>query len=153
MHQVLAIASLGILIGAAGCANKPAAQPPAEIRPPPVSLTNTPPEFREYDKSFMEAVVHRWYDLLDSRSRKDDREGQVVLQFHLHSDGRISDMKIIENTTNETLGVMCEKAVLDPAPYDRWPSQLREKVGKGYREIQFTFNYQSSKTPRRPKRK
>jgi hypothetical protein len=69
------------------------------------------------------------------------RRGRVVLQFHLNPDGRITDMKVLENTVGETLGLLCQKAVLDPSPFDKWPREMRLLVDKDYRDIQFAFYY------------
>jgi hypothetical protein len=58
----------------------------------------------------------------------------------LHYDGRITDMKVAESTTGEVLTLICQKAVLDPAPFAAWPSDLRRAQGD-IRSIQFTFYY------------
>ena len=97
--------------------------------------------FGVYDAAFIEAVTQRWYDLLDSRQFARDRSGKVILQFHLNYDGRISDMKVTENTVGDVLGYVCQKAVMDPAPYAKWPTDMREMMNADYREITFTFYY------------
>jgi hypothetical protein len=97
--------------------------------------------FGAYDAAFIEAVTQRWYDLLDSRDFSQDRRGHVVLRFDLNYDGRITDVKVVESTVGEMLGIICRKAVEDPAPFERWPSDMRRMIGKDYREIQFTFYY------------
>ena len=50
-------------------------------------------------------------------------------------------MKVLENTVTEKLALLCQKAVLDPAPYDQWPREMRLKAGADFREIRFTFYY------------
>ena len=97
--------------------------------------------FGVYDAAFIEAVTQRWYDLLDSRQFARDRSGKVILRFHLNYDGRISDIKVMQNTVGDLLGYVCQKAVMDPAPYAKWPTDMREMVGMDYREITFTFYY------------
>jgi hypothetical protein len=97
--------------------------------------------FGQYDAEFIEAVQSRWYDLLDNMSYDGYRHGKVMLQFHLNYDGRITDMKVLDNNVGEMLGLLCQKAVLDPAPYDKWPREMRMMVDKDYREITFTFFY------------
>src|ERR1043166_8556979 len=94
--------------------------------------------FSEYDSALIEAIKLRWFTLLEERSYSSS--GKVVLQFHLHSDGRITDMTVAENTTGEVLGLICQKAVLDPAPFGAWPSDMRRLLGDT-RAIQFTFFY------------
>lgn len=97
--------------------------------------------FGEYDRAFIEAVTQRWYDLLDSQQFALDRNGKVVLRFHLNYDGTIADMEVLQNSVGDMLGFFCQKAVTDPAPFAAWPSDMRRMVGENYREITFTFYY------------
>jgi hypothetical protein len=97
--------------------------------------------FGVYDRAFIDAVQSRWYDLLDNMSYDGYRRGMVVLQFHLNYDGRITDMEVLENTVTGTLSLLCEKAVSDPSPFDKWSREMRLMVGKDFREIKFTFHY------------
>ena len=97
--------------------------------------------FGAYDAAIIDAVQRRWYYLLDSRDFARDRTGKVMLEFRLNYDGRITDMKVAENTVDELLCLLCQKAVMDPAPYAAWPSDLRRLVGADYREVRFTFFY------------
>ncbi|HLX96012.1 MAG TPA: hypothetical protein VKU37_09740 [Verrucomicrobiae bacterium] len=106
---------------------------------PALDVKATP--FGAYDAAFIQAVTQRWYDLLDSRQFARDRSGKVVLRFHLNYDGRISDMEVVQNTVGDLLGYVCQKAVMDPAPYAEWPTDMRAMVGLDYREITFTFYY------------
>jgi len=96
--------------------------------------------FGSYDAAFIAAVQQRWYDLLDT-SHFAQKSGKVVLEFRLMYDGRITDMKMSDNDVGELLGLLCERAVLDPAPYAPWPSDMRRLVGHNYREVTFTFYY------------
>jgi hypothetical protein len=52
----------------------------------------------------------------------------------------VTDMKVAENNVGEMLGLLCQKAVQDPAPYAAWPSDMRRLLGNT-RSIQFTFIY------------
>lgn len=97
--------------------------------------------FGKYDAEFIEAVTQRWYDLLDSQQFARDRTGKVTLQFHLNYDGSVTDMKILNNSVGDLLAYVCEKAVTDPAPFAPWSRDMRETIGKDYREITFTFYY------------
>ena len=96
--------------------------------------------FGDYDARFYEAVCQRWWDLLDSQQFARDRTGKVTLQFHLNHDGTISEMKVAQNDVGEVLGYVCQKAVLDPAPFERFPTDMRLKLGD-YANIKFTFYY------------
>ncbi len=96
--------------------------------------------FGAYDAALVEAISQRWFSLLDQRDYASDSRGKVVLQFSLHYDGRITDMSMAENTVGDVLGLICEKAVLDPAPFAIWPAEMRRIMGDT-RNIQFTFYY------------
>jgi outer membrane biosynthesis protein TonB len=96
--------------------------------------------FGAYDAYLIAAIQTRWYALLDERNYAAESRGKVVLNFVLHPDGRITDMTMSDNTSGEVLGYICEKAVLDPAPYQTWPNEMRRMIGEN-RPIQFTFYY------------
>jgi hypothetical protein len=96
--------------------------------------------FGEYDAALVEAITQHWYDLLDSQQFALDRTGKVVVQFRLNFDGTVSDVVAAQNTVGELLGYVCQKAITDPSPYAKWPSDMRAKLGN-FRDIQFTFYY------------
>ena len=96
--------------------------------------------FSEYDRRFIAAVSQRWFNLLESQKFTLDRTGKVVLRFRLNCDGSISDMRFAENTVGDLLGYVCQKAVLDNAPFETWPSNMRLELGD-YCDVQFTFHY------------
>ena len=97
--------------------------------------------FGVYDAAIVAAIQNRWYNLLDERSYASDRTGKVVLEFRLNYDGRITDMRVVEHTVDEILSLLCQKAVLDPSPYAKWPSDMRRMAEADYREVRFTFYY------------
>lgn len=99
--------------------------------------------FGDYDERFIETVCHNWWNLLDSRQFPEDRTGKVVLLFRLNYDGSISQVRFAENTVGDLLGYVCEKAVLDGAPYERWSDDMRLKLGE-YTDVEFTFDYYSN---------
>ncbi len=96
--------------------------------------------FGEYDRALIDAIQSRWDYLLDSQQFALNKTGKVVLQFRLNYDGRITDVHIAESTVGETLAYVCELAVTDPAPYAKWPSDMRHQMGES-RDITFTFFY------------
>jgi len=97
--------------------------------------------FGDYDRAIIVAIQNRWFDLLDMRGFGHEKSGKVVLEFRLHYDGRISNMYVAENTVDEMLSLLCQKAVMDPAPYARWPSDMRRMIGANYRDVRFSFYY------------
>ena len=97
--------------------------------------------FGNYDNVFIAMVQERWYNLLDNNHFMMDRRGKVVLTFRLHYDGRITQLETDENGVGDVLGLLCQKAILDPAPFPKWPTEMRQRVGSDYRDVRFTFYY------------
>jgi outer membrane biosynthesis protein TonB len=97
--------------------------------------------FGAYDRAIIEAVQQHWYDLLDQHGYASERAGKVVLEFHLNEDGSITEMQAAESTVGYWYTLLCEKAVLDPAPFAPWPADLKRLVGGPYRAVRFTFFY------------
>jgi hypothetical protein len=96
--------------------------------------------FGAYDRALIEAVSQRWYSLLDQNDYVSNSRGKVVVHFRLHPDGRITEVSVAENTAGEMLGLLCERAILDPQPFASWPADMRRLLGST-RSIQFTFYY------------
>jgi hypothetical protein len=106
---------------------------------PGVDVKATP--FGAYDAAFIMAVQARWFSLLDERNYVGNDVGKVVVEFRLHQDGRISDVRVIDSQVSEIFSWFCQRAILDPAPYRPFPSDLRRMLDGDYREIRFTFYY------------
>ena len=97
--------------------------------------------FGAYDHALIEAISQRWFHLLDEREYASDSRGKVVVQFRLFQDGTVKIMAVAENTTaSEVLGIICRKAIEDPAPFPSWPDDMKRMLGDT-RSIQFTFYY------------
>jgi len=97
--------------------------------------------FGAYDSVIFAAIQERWFGLLEERSYASDKTGKVVLEFRLNYDGRVTDMKVLENTVDEILCLLCQKSILDPAPFARWPSDMRRMANADYREVRIVFYY------------
>ncbi len=105
-----------------------------------VSLNVKSSPFGAYDAALVAAIQKRWYDLLEDTSVP-LRPGRVVVEFTLHYDGRITELKIAEQDVGEILSLYCRKAISDPAPFSPWPKELRQLVGKDYRDVRISFFY------------
>jgi hypothetical protein len=97
--------------------------------------------FGEYDRELINAIQTRWDSLIEQQQLSPDHPGEVMLQFRLHYDGRVTDMKVVETTVSEILTYQCQRAVLDPAPYRAWPTEMRRVMEADYRDVVFTFFY------------
>jgi len=105
------------------------------------SLDVSATTFGVYDAKVIQAVQERWDSLLENRLWARDRFGKVSVRFRLHADGTVTEMILTENTVDLSLGLLCQSAIRDNAPYDPWPSDMKRKVGAEYREVTFTFYY------------
>ena len=94
--------------------------------------------FGAYDSAIIQAIQQRWYSLLESRPTP---RGKVVVEFRMHFDGRVTDVKVNDADVGELYSLFCQKAVQDPAPYPRWPSDMRRQMQADYRDVRFSFFY------------
>ena len=97
--------------------------------------------FAEYDRAIIYAVQARWYALLDSKNYAGEANGKLSLEFRLHQDGRVTDLKVKEQSVDEIYSIICQRAILDNAPFEKWPPDMRRMIGEEYREVTFTFYY------------
>jgi len=95
--------------------------------------------FGAYDLAFIAAVQARWYQILDSHNFA-QRSGKVIIEFRLTYDGRITEMRVAGNEVGDLLGLACQNAIRDPAPYAPWPQDMRSYFGN-QRNVSFTFYY------------
>lgn len=98
--------------------------------------------FGNYDEQVIIAIQQRWFQLLDQQDFTRGRTGKVVLEFRMSADGKVTNMRVAENTAGDLLAIVCQKAVMDPAPYAPWPAEMKRKIGVNYREVRFTFYYE-----------
>lgn len=93
-----------------------------------------------YDRALIDAVRQCWYDLLDNQKYAGDYGGKVVVQFDLHSDGRITGLNIGDNTAGDIPGWLCQTAIDKPSPYNPFSPEMRRSIGE-IRHVRFTFFY------------
>jgi hypothetical protein len=95
----------------------------------------------EYMQNMVRVVQSHWYQLLEDRTP--DKTGKVVLHFRLLPDGSITNMKMEQNEVSDLLGATCQLAVTQPAPYGKWPSEMRLSLPHDYHDVTFTFFYEN----------
>lgn len=64
-----------------------------------------------------------------------------MLEFKLHRDGRVTDLKVMDSTVNEVLCLICQKSVLDPCPFASWPNEMRQNIGTEHCTLTLAFKY------------
>jgi len=99
-------------------------------------------KFGAYDAAIIAAVQNCWFDLLESQGFARDGIGKVTVQFHLNSDGSVSEVSLAEYTVDYALAQLCVRAIRDPGPYAPWPTEMRNQVGENHRDVTFTFFYE-----------
>lgn len=92
-----------------------------------------------YDRPVIAEVEKHWHDLLDKI--KPESTGKVVLQFYLHPDGRVTELKLLESTVSDAIGEVCKQAVLDSSPFPRWPKEMHKQIAADTRRMTLTFHY------------
>ncbi len=97
--------------------------------------------FGDYDAGFTQAVQQKWYDLLDSQNFAGDCTGRVTLHFHLNYDGTITDVSMVDRTVDMHYAYLCQQALTEPAPFAKWPEEMRREIGGNSRDMTFTFFY------------
>ncbi|XOV70728.1 MAG: hypothetical protein ACFHW5_18770 [Verrucomicrobiota bacterium] len=97
--------------------------------------------FGAYDAAVIQAIQQRWFGLLEGLPSARNASGKVVVQFELTSTGEVREVDIEEDTVGVIQSLLCQRAISDPAPYGKWPSDMRRLVGADYRNIRFTFYY------------
>jgi hypothetical protein len=96
----------------------------------------------EYDYLFIRTVEQHWYQLLDTQNQYlFDRQGRVVITFRLHYDGRVTNVEVESSNVGDILGLLCQKAIMDPAPFQKWTAAMRREIPGEYRDVKFTFYY------------
>ena len=95
--------------------------------------------FGDYDRELIDAVQQRWDQLIEDKGGVNGI-GEVILEFRLWFDGRITDMKISKSSVLEMQSWMCQGAILDPK-FKPWSKEMRREVNGDFRTLTFTFYY------------
>ncbi len=71
--------------------------------------TNAPtsPALARYDKKVIKAIELRWIKLMNQMTWPEGTNARVVVNFRLHADGHISDLRIIHGTADEKSAQIC----------------------------------------------
>jgi len=94
----------------------------------------------EYEARMIDAIRNKWYALLEDRPGRP--HGHVTIEFYLYPNGAVRNVKITEQDVGELYSYLCQSAVSSPAPYEKWPADVRAAIGAEYHYIRFNFYYQ-----------
>lgn len=97
--------------------------------------------FGSYDVAMIQSIQKRWIEILNEQNVAQGRTGRVIIEFRLSYQGRASDLRTAETTSEEVLAYLCEKAIRESEPFNPWPAELRKLVKGDHRLMRFTFYY------------
>jgi len=101
--------------------------------------------FREYDAKMIGRIQKRWLELTPLIQMRG--VGHVVADFTLKPDGQVTDIRVRPTRLLGFAVEICKQAILDCAPFDPWPAEMRRLIGETGREVTFTFNYSTNRPP------
>lgn len=145
MSKVLIAAVVGLVVASPGCVRDRVASRAGASHSSAVVSTSGP--FRHYDEGILKQVEERWHRLLAMRPPNSLRTGKVVLLVHLQRDGRVTDIEVLENTSDRVCALLCQKAILDAQPFPPWPEETQKIAGENNRRMQFSFHYDEDQPP------
>lgn len=104
-----------------------------------LALDATFSEFGEYEQQFYAAVQTGWYQEIEF-FQPIDTATQVHVQFTLHADGRVSDVKAVQSNASEIATFICENAISKRSPFRPWTREMVRVFGQE-RTLTVRFRY------------
>ena len=104
-----------------------------------IGIDATFSQFGEYEQQFYAAVQAGWYQEIDF-FQPIDTSANVVVQFRIHSDGTVDEVKILQSTASEIATLICQTALTKLSPFRPWTKEMVEVFGQE-RVIEVTFSY------------
>ncbi len=92
-----------------------------------------------YKKQISEAVGSRWHYYVKQRNDL-ITTGVARMTFFVTKEGRIQDVRVIDNTSNETFAIICAQSIREaelPPP----PAETFEAMKDGRMEVPFSFTF------------
>jgi len=89
-----------------------------------------------YKKILSDAIGSRWYFYI--KSNLDNSPGTVSIRFFVSSDGKVSKVKVVSNSSNESVAECSLRAVVD-AELPPIPKEIAPMLEKGRIETEFSF--------------
>ena len=102
-------------------------------------------DLSDYGEALLKTIREQWHNLT-SNSSQAPRAGKIVMDFELKFDGTVTDVRIKSDEVGRASAILCERAIVDPSPYPRWPRDLFRKYGKNSHRISLTFTHRDPHT-------
>jgi hypothetical protein len=97
-------------------------------------------EFGEYQQQFFAAVVSGWYQDIDYY-QPIDINARVLVEFTMHADGMVKDVRAKQSNASEIARIICENAISKPREFRPWTKEMIEVYGEA-RTLTVLFIYQ-----------
>jgi len=94
--------------------------------------------FGAYDAALIASIQQSWYQAIGDKATP---KGKAIIRFKLHPDGRVSDLKVEFSDVGEFFDYFCQRGILAPAPFPKWPADMRRQIEADFRDVRFTFFY------------
>jgi hypothetical protein len=94
-----------------------------------------------YDAIIIDAIKNAWLSMVEDNPTI-ARQGRVEVFFRLHSNGRISDLRINSTSVDTIQTAYCQIAIEKPSPFPPWPEEVKREFRATYRDVTFNFHYQ-----------
>jgi hypothetical protein len=104
-----------------------------------LSIDATFSEFGEYEQQFYAAIQTGWYQEIEF-FQPIDTATRVVIQFTLHADGRVTDVKTVQSTASKVATFICETAISKRSPFRPWTKEMVQVFGQE-RTLNVAFYY------------
>lgn len=99
--------------------------------------------FPDYDQSLVKSVYSRWQSLLKAQPVP-AAQGHVAVEFELHEDGSVSRIRRLPSEITPRLEQLCERAILEEAPFPKWTPGMKTEIGSDTRLIRINFDFNAA---------
>lgn len=86
--------------------------------------------YGDYMQRMMEAIQSGWWDIIERSRFQSVSSGSVLIRFKLHRDGTVTDAQILNSDVQRIMALACKDAVMAPAPYDAWRTDMVALYGE-----------------------
>ena len=110
----------------------------------PGIIPGNPFPFPDYDQALVKSIYDRWLQLLNAQPQP-GAQGSVAVEFFLHANGSVSRIRRLPSDVTPRLEQLCERAILELAPFPKWPAPMLDEIGADFRLIRVSFDFDTNK--------
>ncbi|MGA8540738.1 MAG: TonB family protein, partial [Terriglobales bacterium] len=100
--------------------------------------SEVPPELKSYVDAVTKAVQRKWYELISFLPKsKLGNMGNIDIEFTVHQDGTVADMKLVSASGDRDLDKVAWEAIRQMSPFSPFPHAA--KVDRVLLRIHFAY--------------